>query len=41
MRAYLDQRFPVGDSRRQSSMDEWVAGLRRRGEFSDLSLVAP
>ena len=33
LRAYLDQRFVVPDGdqkRRQTLMDEWVAGLRRR-----------
>jgi hypothetical protein len=40
-RSYLDQRFSSADGRRQSAMDEWVAGLRRRGDFSDLYLVAP
>ncbi len=37
IRAYLDQRFN-GDSpdRVRASIDEWLAGLRRRGEIVDL-----
>jgi hypothetical protein len=38
IRAYEDQRFTAADSRRQSLIDEWVAGLRRRGEVVDLYL---
>ena len=38
IRAYLDQRFPAADDRRQSSMEEWVTGLRRRGDVVDLYL---
>jgi hypothetical protein len=33
LRAYLDQRFPTTDTdlrRRQTMIDDWVAGLRRR-----------
>lgn len=36
MRAYLDQRFSPSDPRRQALIDEWVAGLRRRGDVVDL-----
>jgi len=36
MRAYLAQRFPAAADRRQSSMEEWVSGLRRRGDIVDL-----
>ena len=32
MRAYLDQRFTAASDRRQALVDEWMAGLRRRGE---------
>jgi len=38
IRAYLDQRFASAQERRQTLMDEWVAGLRRRGEVIDLYL---
>jgi hypothetical protein len=40
IRAYLDQRFtvPVGDQPRQALIDEWIAGLRRRAEITDLYL---
>lgn len=38
IRAYLDQRFPVaaGTERRNSLIEAWVAGLRRRAEILDL-----
>ena len=36
MRAYLDQRFSLSDPRRQALIDEWLAGLRRRGNVVDL-----
>ena len=39
IRAYLDQRFSPSDPRRQSLIDEWVAGLRRRGDVVDLYLT--
>jgi len=39
IRAYLDQRFPPGDERRQV-VDDWVAGLRRRADIIDLYLVS-
>ena len=39
IRAYLDQRFPVSDDRRQQLIDEWIAGLRRRGDVIDLQLA--
>ena len=38
IRAYLDQRFPPGDTRPQV-VDDWVAGLRRRADIIDLYLV--
>ena len=37
LRAYLDQRFSTAD-RRVALIDEWMAGLRRRGGVIDLSL---
>jgi hypothetical protein len=37
MRAYLDQRFSIAD-RRVTLIDEWMAGLRRRGGVIDLYL---
>ena len=40
MRAYLDQRFTAASERRQSLVDDWLAGLRRRGEVVDLYLSA-
>jgi hypothetical protein len=40
MRAYLDRRFPVVGDRRQSSIEEWVSGLRRRGDIVDLYLAS-
>jgi hypothetical protein len=39
LRAYLDQRFTVPDNdaaRRQSLIDDWVAGLRRRTQVVNL-----
>jgi hypothetical protein len=36
IRAYEDQRFSIADSRRQALIDEWMAGLRRRGDVTDL-----
>lgn len=36
IRAYLDQRFLTAADRRQSSIEEWVSGLRRRVEVVDL-----
>ena len=40
IRAYLDQRFSVSDPRRQTLIDEWLAGLRRRGDVTDLYALA-
>jgi hypothetical protein len=40
MRAYLDQRFATAADRRQALVEEWIAGLRRRGNVSDLYLSA-
>ena len=36
IRAYQDQRFSSADARRQASIDEWLAGLRRRGDVVDI-----
>ena len=36
IRAYLDQRFPPTDPRRQPLIDEWLASLRRRADVVDL-----
>jgi hypothetical protein len=38
LRAYLDQRFTPADPRRAALIDEWVAGLRRRGTVVDVYL---
>jgi hypothetical protein len=38
LRAYLDQRFSAAGERRPSLIDEWMAGLRRRGGVVDLYL---
>ena len=38
MRAYLDQRFTAASDRRQPLLDDWMTGLRRRGEVIDLYL---
>jgi SurA N-terminal domain len=38
MRAYLDQRFSTASERRTRLVDEWMAGLRRRGGVIDLYL---
>jgi len=39
MTAYLDQRFARAQARRQALVDEWTAGLRRRGDVIDLYLT--
>jgi hypothetical protein len=38
IRAYLDQRFSTVSERRDAALDEWIAGLRRRGDIIDLYL---
>jgi hypothetical protein len=38
IRAYLDQRFSAASDRRTTLVDEWMAGLRRRGGVIDLYL---
>jgi hypothetical protein len=37
--AYLDQRFTAAGDRRQALIDDWIAGLRRRGNVQDLYLA--
>jgi hypothetical protein len=39
IRDYLDRRFSVDLTRRQSIVGEWVAGLRRRADIVDLYAV--
>jgi hypothetical protein len=39
IQAYLDQRFATRDSRRQRSINDWIAGLRRRAVTLDLYVV--
>jgi len=39
-RTYLDQRFATAADRREAVVEEWIAGLRRRGDVSDLYLSA-
>jgi len=41
IRAYEDQRFAAAGDRRAAVFDEWMAGLRRRAEVTDLYLVKP
>jgi hypothetical protein len=41
IRTYLDQRFATAADRREALVEEWLAGLRRRGDVSDLYLSAP
>jgi hypothetical protein len=38
IRAYLDQRFSAATDRRASLIDDWMTGLRRRGDVVDLYL---
>jgi hypothetical protein len=40
IRTYLDQRFATAADRKQALVEEWIAGLRRRGDVSDLYLSA-
>jgi len=37
--AYMNQRFASAGDRRQQAIDEWMAGLRRRGDVIDLYLT--
>jgi hypothetical protein len=37
-RAYLDQRFTTSSDRRTKAVEDWIAGLRRRGDVIDLYL---
>jgi hypothetical protein len=39
MRAYLDQRFSLSSDRRLNAINDWMAGLRRRGGVIDLYLA--
>jgi len=39
IRAYLDQRFSAAADRRPRLVEEWMAGLRRRGDVIDLYLA--
>ena len=41
IRAYEEQRFTPSDPRRQKMIDDWIAGLRRRGDVIDLYLAGP
>jgi hypothetical protein len=41
IRAYLDQRFSTATEQRARLVDEWMAGLRRRGGVIDLYLSTP
>ena len=38
MRAYLDRRFAAAADRRNAMVEEFMAGLRRRGDVIDLYL---
>jgi hypothetical protein len=38
IRAYLDQRFATTADRRNAMVEDWMAGLRRRGDVIDLYL---
>ena len=38
IRTYLDQRFATAADRKQALVEEWIAGLRRRGDVRDLYL---
>jgi hypothetical protein len=38
IRAYMEQRFTGTDERRQALVNDWIAGLRRRGDVIDLYL---
>ena len=40
IRAYLDQRFAAPSDRRDAALEEWMTGLRRRGDVIDLYLPA-
>ena len=40
IRAYEDQRFAAAGDRRAKVFDDWMAGLRRRGDIIDLYLTA-
>jgi len=38
IRAYLDQRFAAAGDRRAAAQEEWLGGLRRRGDVIDVYL---
>ena len=40
MRAYLDQRFTAATDRREALLEDWMTGLRRRGDVIDLYVPA-
>ena len=40
IRAYLDQRFPTSDVRRQQVVNDWIAGLRRRADIVETYLIS-
>jgi hypothetical protein len=40
VRAYLDQRFTAASDRREALVNDWMAGLRRRGDVIDLYVTA-
>jgi hypothetical protein len=39
IRAYLDQRFSTGEERRDQVIEDWMAGLRRRGNIVNLYVL--
>jgi hypothetical protein len=38
IRAYLEQRFSAASDRREAALEDWMNGLRRRGDVIDLYL---
>jgi len=41
IRAYQEQRFSAADPRRDGLIEDWVAGLRKRGDILDIYANAP
>jgi hypothetical protein len=41
IREYQDQRFSPADPRRDSLIEDWLAGLRKRGDILDIYANAP
>lgn len=41
IRVYVEQRFLAVEDRRQQLIDDWLTGLRRRGEIVDLYQAGP